>query len=128
METNEAINLNIAFISVFLVSKFMTEGFKIKELLGQFGSILIPFIALNVVSMGSIQLTLTLTGVSLFYTIAILAPIVVYNRAMKSEKSLNKFYWATGASAASIFFAYLIVRMSVLDFMSDIELLLNMWF
>jgi hypothetical protein len=122
-----------SFISVFLVSKFMTEGFTLKELLGQFGSILIPFTALNVVAiifglMGSIQLTLTLTGVSLFYTIAILPSIIVYDRAMKSEKSLNKLYWATGASAASLFIAYLIVRMSVLDFMSEIESLLNMGF
>lgn len=122
-----------SFISVFLVSKFMTEGFTLKELLSQFGSILIPFTALNVVAiifglMGSIQLTLTLTGVSLFYTIAILPSIIVYDRAMKSEKSLNKLYWATGASAASLFIAYLIVRMSVLDFMSEIESLLNMGF
>ncbi|TMU83448.1 hypothetical protein FGG79_19765 [Bacillus sp. BHET2] len=122
-----------SFISVFLVSKFMSEGFTMKELLGQFGSILIPFTALNVVAivfglMGSIQLTLILTGVSMFYTVAILPSIVVYDRAMKSGKILNKLYWATGASAASMFIAYLIVRMSVLDFMSDIESLLNMGF
>ena len=69
-----------------------------------------------------------MTGVTLFFTIAILPSIVVYDRAMKSEKSLNKLYWATGASAASMFIAYLIFRMSVLDFMSDIESLLNMGF
>ncbi|RBP02511.1 hypothetical protein [Rossellomorea aquimaris] len=122
-----------ALISVFVAAKFMLEGFTIKELLAQFGGVLVPFAALNVVAivfglMGSIQLTLILTGISLFYTIVVMPAIVVYDRAMKSGKSLNRIYWALGASAISVFITYLIIRISVMDFINEIDSLLNMGF
>lgn len=122
-----------ALLSVFLAAKFMGEGFTIKELLAQFGSILVPFAAFNVAAivfglMGAVQLTLILTGFALIYTIVILPSLVVYDRAMKSAEPVNRFYWATGASAVSMLITYLIIRMVVMDFISEIESLMNMGF
>ncbi|MEL3970797.1 DUF6574 domain-containing protein [Rossellomorea oryzaecorticis] len=122
-----------ALISVFLAAKLMAEGFTVKELLARFGGILIPFASLNVAAilfglMGSIQITLLLTGVSLLFTIVIMPSLVVYDRAVKSKKPVNGVYWSVGASAVSMLITYFIVRTSVMDFVSDIESLFNMGF
>ncbi|UTE77442.1 DUF6574 domain-containing protein [Rossellomorea sp. KS-H15a] len=122
-----------ALISVFLAGKFMSKGITFKKLLAQFGGVLVPFATLNVVAiptglMGSVQWTLILTGVSLFYAIVIMPAIVVYDRAMKSQQSVNKVYLAAGASALSMFITYLVIRTSVMEFMEEIESLVNMGF
>ncbi len=83
-----------ALISVFLAAKFLSEGFTLKELLAQFGGVLVPFSSLKVLAilsglMGSVQLTYILTGITLLYAIVIMPAIVVYDRATKSHQSVN---------------------------------------
>ncbi|TLS38597.1 zinc ribbon domain-containing protein [Pseudalkalibacillus caeni] len=121
-----------AMLSSFAAIKMMSEPLSFKGIIGQFGSIIIPFAAMNVIAIifglaGSIQLTLLLTGLSLLFTTFIMPAIVVYDFSLKIGKPVNRVYWSVGASALSMLIAYLVVRTSVLSFIEDMEQIMNIF-
>ncbi|MCA1055203.1 hypothetical protein LCM10_09405 [Rossellomorea aquimaris] len=122
-----------AIVSVFLAAKLMSEAFTVKTVLARFGGVLVPLAAMNVLAMlfglmGSIKFTLLFTGVSLLIAIVLMPTLVVYDRAVKSQRATKGVYWSLGASAVSVLITYFIIRTSVLDFMDEFESLFNLGF
>ncbi|MGD6803418.1 hypothetical protein ACQCVK_12435 [Rossellomorea vietnamensis] len=120
-----------AILSSFAAIKMMSEPLSFKGIIGQFGSVIIPFAAMNVIALifglaGSVQLTLLFTGLSLIFTIFIMPAIVVYDRSIKSGKSVNSVYLSIGASAMSMLIVYLVVRTSVMSFLEEMNQFMNM--
>lgn len=120
-----------ALLSSFAAIKMMSDSLSFKGIIGQFGSVIIPFAALNVIAIifgltGSIQVTLLLTALSLLFPVIVMPALVVYDRSMQNSRPVNRIYWSVGASALSLLIAYLVVRTSVMSFMEDMDQFMNM--
>lgn len=113
-------------LSLYTASKLMGEGLSIRLLVAQFGSVILPFTVLNVIALGfglagAAGLTLFTTGLSLFFITAIMPAIFIYNRGMRSSKTLNIVYWSIGTTAVSMLISYFIVRLFIVDFVRQIQ-------
>ncbi|WP_335871139.1 hypothetical protein [Bacillus sp. 2205SS5-2] len=121
-----------AMLSAFAAIKLMSDSMTFKEMIGNFGSVIIPFTSLNVLAIimgltGSIQITLLLIGISLIFTVIVMPALVVYDRAMKSGKQVNSIYLSVGASTLSLLITYFIFQTSVLGFIEEIRNMLEMF-
>ncbi|WP_087974145.1 hypothetical protein [Oceanobacillus rekensis] len=114
----------ISWVSTLAMSKLGKSTVTSKELIAQFGGLLTPFIAINILGLlaglaGSIPTTLTLMSLSLFFVTFIL-PVVLVSEKVKNTSN-QKVYIALGSSALAMFISYIIIRSIIFGMIEDLE-------
>ncbi|MGP4077061.1 hypothetical protein [Halobacillus sp. K22] len=114
-----------AIVGMYTSNLLMGKGMSLKRLIAQYGSVVLPFAGLNVLAIvfglaGSATLTLLTAGLSLLFTISILPALFIYHHGLNQTASSRSFYWSVGTAAASMVISYLIVRIYVIEFLSQL--------
>ncbi|WP_345242061.1 zinc ribbon domain-containing protein [Pontibacillus salipaludis] len=120
-----------AVISTLAVARIISASFSVKGLITQFGSLLVPFAALNVLGMlaglaGSIKFTLILGSISLLFPVLLYPALIIYEYALKSEAPIKRVYWSLGATLFTVFLIYLEINLFIRDKVQEYERMLNM--
>ncbi|MFD2922474.1 hypothetical protein [Halobacillus naozhouensis] len=118
--------ITAATVTVFLVLKMMNINLSFPEVVAQYGGLMVPFTALNVIAIlfglsGSIGFTLVSLNISLVFTVFILPAIAVYHHGLSSQFETRNVYWSIGTSAVTMLLTYFIVQAFVLDFMERLQ-------
>ncbi|KGP91527.1 hypothetical protein N780_20095 [Pontibacillus chungwhensis BH030062] len=120
-----------AIISTLAVAKIISASVSVKGIIIQFGSLLVPFVALNVLGMlaglaGSIKFTFIFGSISLLFPILLYPALIIYEYAQKSSTPVNRIYWSLSATLFTVFLIYIEIDMFIRDKMEEYERMLDM--
>lgn len=105
----------IAFASLFIFSKLMTNRISFKGLVSQYGGMITPLLALNILAiliglLGSASFSSSLIIFSIMFTMIITPALIVYEKGANSANLSQKVYFSFGASAVSLIGIYLVIK------------------
>jgi len=114
-----------ALVSIFAAVKFMGNPASVKQIIVQFGGLLIPFMAINVVMIlfgaaGMMKFTVGMTGLSLIFSLYFLPAVHVFQKGMESN-SEQRVYLSLAAAAVSMLISYIIIRLAFLEHLENID-------
>lgn len=107
----------IAFISILIFSKIITNTINMKEIIAQYGGIITPLIALNFLAMllgllGSPGFSSSLIFLSLILTIVITPALMILDLSKDQTVPTQKIYFSLGASTVSLIGLYFVIKNS----------------
>ena len=114
-----------ALASIFAAGKFMGSPSSVKQIIAQYGGLLIPFMAINVVmilfgAVGMIKFTIGMTILSLIFSLYFLPAVHVFQKGMES-KSEQRVYFSLAAAAVSMLISYIIIRLVFLEHLEKLD-------
>lgn len=114
-----------ALASIFAAVKFMGSLSSVKQIIAQYGGLLIPFMAINVVmilfgAVGMIKFTIGMTILSLIFSLYFLPAVHVFQKGMES-KSEQRVYFSLAAAAVSMLISYIIIRLVFLEHLEKLD-------
>lgn len=114
-----------AFISTFAATKLMNNSSSIKNILAQFGGLLVPFMLINVAMIlfgivGMAKFTIGMTNLSLLFSVYFLPVLLAFHKGTEL-KGEQKVYFSLGAAALSMLISYIIIRLAILDFLDKFD-------
>ncbi|WP_121616367.1 hypothetical protein [Virgibacillus halodenitrificans] len=124
------ITLAIAFGSILGMVKIVHKQSSYKNLLTQYGSLLVPFTGLNVIAMiggltASIKLTLFPLVISSSLSFLFIPVLLVYEKASKVDNQGQKVYLSLATAVLIIIISYFIGSTVLDNMMEDIDDLFN---
>lgn len=113
--TRGIILIIIAFASLFVFSKLMTNRISFKGLVAQYGGVITPLLALNILAifiglLGSASLSSTLIIFSIIFTMIITPALIVFEKGAHLTNLTQKVYFGFGASAVALIGLYLVIK------------------
>lgn len=113
--------LGITFGSAFAMIKIAKNHESFKTIITQYGSVIVPFTALNVIAMlggliGSIQLTMYSLLLSVLFTVTFIPVLFVYEKVSAISKNGQKIYLSLAT----------IIMISLISFILGDALLMNL--
>lgn len=114
-----------AVVSIFVAVKLLNNPSSVKNVIAQFGGLLVPFMVINVAMIlfgiaGMLKFTVGTTGLTLMFAVYFLPILLVFAKGTES-KSEQRVYFSLGASALSMFISYIIIRLAFLDYLDKLE-------
>ncbi|WP_027953906.1 zinc ribbon domain-containing protein [Halobacillus kuroshimensis] len=124
------IGLVICLASLFMMARFMGLSLTIKQLIAQYGSLVTPFAAINVLAIvfglsGAVVMTMSLLGVSTTFVLTVVPAIYIYHKGLLLNADRNVFYWSTGTSLLILFISYLIWDWIISDMLDKVDSFLS---
>lgn len=123
----------ITFGSAFAMTKLAKNQESFKEIITQYGSIYVPFVALNLVSVlggliGSYQLTLFTLAISFIMVYSYIPVLFVYEKASKINPNGQKLYYSLATVLLIGFISFLLADAILMDFINQIEELMYLMY
>lgn len=117
--------LGCSFIAMFFSDKFFVGEVNYQRVIAQYGGLIVPFTALNIVAIlfaftGLVTLTLIIMSISLIFTLYFVPAIRTYDQLLKGSNSAQRVYITFGVVAVIIVLIVIIIRLVVLDFVSSL--------
>ncbi|MFD1020432.1 Yip1 family protein [Thalassobacillus hwangdonensis] len=114
-----------AIFSVFVIMKIIGSKVDFKQMVAQYGSLMVPFAALSVTGilfalMGSGQGTLLFVGVPSLFVMMIFPGYIVLEFTKEGTSKYDRIYLAVGASFIAMVLIYIITRIFVSDTMNSL--------
>ncbi|MFD1173481.1 hypothetical protein [Oceanobacillus picturae] len=124
-----AISMVISLLSSFIMVKAAKNHIDFQTFVAQFGGLAVPFVGLNVLAIlfglaGSIQLTMYTLGTSLILFLMFVPVIMVYDKATLVAKQGQRVYLSLATVILMSVLTYIVGRIMLADFISDVEDLL----
>ncbi|MBP2077040.1 hypothetical protein [Oceanobacillus polygoni] len=119
----------ITFGSAFAMTKLAKNQESFKTLLTQYGSIIVPFTALNVVAMlggiiGSIELTIVPLILSMIFAFVFIPVLFVYEKASKVNPNGQKIYLSLATVVLITIISYILGELLFSSIIEDVERIL----
>jgi len=120
------ISFVITFGSAFVMTKLAKNQDSFKSLIAQYGSVLVPFTALNFIAMlggiiGAIQLTLIALFISVTFTFIFVPVLFVYEKASNVNPQGQKIYLSLATIVLIVFISLLLADAIFLNIIEGIE-------
>ncbi|WP_226580752.1 zinc ribbon domain-containing protein [Halobacillus litoralis] len=118
------VTMAISLFVLFVVVRWMKLGIDGKRLTAQYGALLLPFLAVNVLAMlfalsGTASVTFILLGASVFYTALIVPSLFIYHHGMQQGKTAA-FYGSIGTSLLILLLSYFFWRWLMIEKINEI--------
>lgn len=118
----------ITFGSAFIMIKIAKNQQSFKTIIAQYGSIVVPFTALNVIAMiggliGSIQLTMSSIFLSASLTFVFIPVLFVYEKVSSSNRSNQKIYLSLATILLITLISYILHDALIVNLIEEIEYL-----
>lgn len=110
----------IGLVTTLVLTKVIGETDSIKTFIAKFSGILIPFTAVNVVTMllalmGFYKATIVLALVSALFVAIIVPGFYMYKTALNKNHKVDSLYWGIGTQLITMFITYLFIKSSVIE-------------
>lgn len=113
-------------VCLVIFEKIWIKQMSFKEEMAQYGGLLTPLVALNILTiltglMDFIGITTGLLMLSLFLSTFIIGIIFIYEKITHFQASVYKLYISIGMLLANMFVVYIMLRMIIGEAMPDVE-------
>ncbi|SFF58254.1 hypothetical protein SAMN05216353_102165 [Halobacillus alkaliphilus] len=124
------IGIVICLASIFVMAKFMNLQLNVKRLIAQYGGLITPFAALNVLAIvfglsGAVVMTILTLGVSTTFVLTVIPALFIYHHGLVFKEDRNVFYWSTGTSLLIMVVSYLFWNWFISDMVDQIDSFLS---
>ncbi|MFC7063146.1 hypothetical protein [Halobacillus seohaensis] len=124
------IGIVICLVALFVIARFMDLQLNVKRLIAQYGGLITPFAAINVLAIifglsGAVSMTLLLLGGSAFFVLILVPALFIYHYGLTFKAEQNVFYWSTGTSLIIMVVTYLFWNWIISDTLNEIESFLS---
>ncbi|WP_404454794.1 hypothetical protein [Oceanobacillus kapialis] len=124
-----AITMAISLLSAYIMVKVAKNPIDFQTFLAQIGGLAVPFTGLNVLAIlfglaGSVSLTMYTLGTSLLLYLLFVPVLMVYEKAYVVAKQGQRVYLSLATVVVMTILSYVIGRIMLAEFLSDVEDLL----
>ncbi|MFC7320013.1 zinc ribbon domain-containing protein [Halobacillus campisalis] len=124
------IGIVICLAALFVMARFMNLQMSVKRLIAQYGGLITPFAAINVIAIifglsGAMSMTMLLLGGSAFFVLILVPALFIYHHGLTSKAEPHVFYWSTGTSLLIMIVSYLFWNWVISDMLDELDSFLS---